>query len=97
MNYDQFADTFLNEVPKIVNNTLIIDEIRAHSLIESHRKHAISLFDVLIESLEALDAKEDRKLSQVYFLLLGTISFFFKIEEQDLSFAERLQSLNLKS
>ena len=95
MNYDQFADSFFAEVANVQNNTLLIDSIRAQSMIRADRQHAISFFNNHLEALKVLSAErsdtvKSRKLLVLYDQLLFQIALYFENDEQDTSFRERL-------
>ncbi|MGD0078961.1 MAG: hypothetical protein ABSB91_10115 [Sedimentisphaerales bacterium] len=95
MDYDEFADSFFSEVAKIKDNTLLIDGIKAQTMIKRHRQHAISFFNDNLEALKLLnDQKSEivksQKMLQLYDLLLFQIATYFEQEEHDTSYRERL-------
>lgn len=94
MDYEKFADLF-SQLTKVQDNTLVINGIRAETLIKEHRQHAISFFNDHIEALKVLSAQgsetvRSRKLLQMYDILLFQIASYFENEEHDTSYREKL-------
>ena len=95
MNYEEFADLFFSQVAKVQDNTLLIDDVKAQTLIRENREHAISFFNDHIEALEVLNVQgsevvKSKKLLQLFDLLLLTIALYFETEDRDTSYKDRL-------